>query len=208
MHLDPAGDSWAVFVEWSGRSSLAPLSASRMRERREVYLKRDNSMSDWIDLGTDLSPISILASIVLGLIMFAVFPLVAPLFAAIGVAIVAIAEVAILLGIAAFTIAARTLFGRPWRVLAVNDRGETWAWSQTGWRDARKLADRIRDELAAGSAPDVIPPGSSTPQGQGRRYDPNDSDLARKFWVRLASKMLAIVGGVWLLFVIAAAIWG
>lgn len=205
MQVEPR--QWAVFVEWNGKNALTPLSTSKMRERRKRHAERERSLADWIDLGTDLDPVSILASIVFGLIMFAVFPLVAPLFAAIGVAIVAIAEVAILLGIAAFTIAARTLLGRPWRVLAVNDRGESWAWSQVGWRNARNLADRIHDELAAGAAPDQIPPGSSTPHGQGRRYDANDTDLARKFWVRLASKVLAIVGGTMLFFAVVALIW-
>ena len=203
------GTRWNVLIEWSGHTALEPLSRTKMDDRRQDYtdaITRDPE--SWVDLGTDLNPISILFSLALGLVMVMLLPVFGPVFAVIGTVIVALAEVAVLLVLAAVTFGAKVLFGRPWRVLAVNEYGETWVWNQSGWRNARALAERIRRELDAGALPDQIPPGSAEPIGQGRRYNPNDTDLTRKFGVRVAAKVVAIALTVYVLFAALAAVFG
>lgn len=99
--------------------------------------------------------------------------------------------------IAGAALAARTLFGRPWRVLAIDGEGETWSWKQVGWQSARELAQRIQAELDAGATPNQIPPGAATPEGRSQLPPYLDTGLVGATWVRVASKVALLVLVVW-----------
>ena len=182
-------------MEWSGRKALSPLSPKALRARQARHRERakdiGSNLPDGCDFGDDFGAVGlILLAIVLILVLIAIGPILT-------VIAFAIIEVTIVVIVAGSAIAARTLLGRPWRVMAVNALGENYSWKQVGWSEARDLANRIQAELDAGADPERIAPGGATPLGQGDLVDHNDLGLVGQTWVRVASKLVVVAITIW-----------
>jgi hypothetical protein len=186
---------WVVFVEWSGRGALSPISRKALRAREARFRERARNLTDGVpdgcDFGTELGDFpAIIFLIIVVVLLVAIGPLIA-------VVAFALIEVTVVVLIAAAAIVARTLLGRPWRVLAVNARGQTWSRKQVGWGDARQLATRIQAELDAGASPEQVPPGAAAAEGPSQLPEDMDTGLVGRTWVRVASKFALLGLLVW-----------
>lgn len=149
---DLSGVEWEIFVEWEGRKPLHH-AFRRLRAHREAKAQKrsesngDNLLNGCDQLGgatDELLVLAILAMVILLLVLFG------PWFLAV---VFGIIELGVILIAVFFGLVGRTLFRRPWRVAAVSEAGDVWAWRQTGFRKARKLVHEVAAGLSAGSAP-------------------------------------------------------
>ncbi len=188
---DPGWDEeafhWEVFVEWSGRKAVSPLSRRALKARQARFRERAAEFSDvpadgCLDLGGDLG------GIFLAILLIAVIILLAPILI---VVLFAIIEVTIVLAIAGAAFFLRTMLNRPWRVVAVHGSGELWSWKQVGWQRARELVERIQRELDAGASPGAIAPGDATPEGRDELALNSPTHLVESDGVRFVAKLAA-----------------
>jgi len=196
---NPPSDSpeWEVFIEWSGRKALSPLSIKALRAREARIRERGRDWSDFSPDGClDLDELGV---VLIVLVAIAILFLLGPIIA---IALFAILEVTIVLAIAAGAMVAGTLFNRPWRVVAIKSDGELWAWKQVGWQRARELVERIERELHAGADPARIAPGDSAPEGQQYLPANTPTHLVESAKVRIAAKIASIAIIVWALVVL------
>ena len=185
-----ADHNWQVFVDWSGRNALSPISRRSLRARREIMQRKTADWAEAVPDGcmyvgdaSDTIGLLIVGTVFLAILLTAVGPFL------VGLALLAV-EVTIVLVIAAFALLARTLLGRPWRVVAVSDAGELWSWRQTGWGNARELEGRIHRELGAGAHPSAIAPGTAIAEGQAELIGEVDDALIDRNWVRIFARGL------------------
>jgi len=181
-------NDWEVFIEWSGRKALSPLSVKALRAREARIRERAGNFADFPADGCMSA--DDFGAVLLVLLALAILILLAPILL---VALFAIVEVTIVVAIAGAVLMARTLLNRPWRVVAINPHGELWAWKQVGWQRARELVERIERELDAGADPARIAPGDSSPEGQHYLPDNTPTHLVESAGVRIAAKVTAIV---------------
>lgn len=132
------------------------------------------------------------AVLLLAIVAVVVIVVFAPIL--IGV-LIELAALAVLLVLALAGALYRTLFRRPWRVVALSGDGELWAWRQVGWRNARELESSIRDGLDAGLAPDTLH-AERLEDGVPHTVGSSDLGLLANPWFRLASVSgLAAIAG-------------
>jgi len=192
---------WSVFVAWSGRNALSPLSSNTLRARQARHRERakdiGKELPDGCDLGSEIDGIAIFFIVLIAIVVLIAL---GPLLAVLALAVV---EVTIVVLIAGAAIVARTVLGRPWTVMAVNARGENYSWQQVGFSEARDLAKRIQAELDAGADPERIAPRGAVPQGPGELVDHDDTGLVAKTWVRVSAKIVVAVTTIWAVATIA-----
>ena len=187
----PDGTVWEVFVEWEGRKPLSR-SFRRLRSYREGRAKRrsENKADSLLD-GCDIlsgidADLSIVALVFVLLLLFVVFgpSLILALFG--------IVEIGLLVVAVAVAFTWRTLARRPWRIAAVSNHGDVWAWNQVGFWRSRRLVHSIADDLGRGEVPQLINPeileaGSPTVLAS----DPYLGPTAQP-WVRWLSVLIVI----------------
>ncbi len=164
---DGEGEAWECFIEWEGRQPLRR-TFGQLRAHREARAHK-RAKTDFMDLGDgcfvvgNLADVFLPIAVIFGVVMLAAFAFLAwPVFVAILFGVVELAALALLVGVGFI---GRTLFRRPWRVVAVASNGELWAWRQKGWMTARELVRLIRTQLAEGVhassiVPEQLEPGS------------------------------------------------
>lgn len=147
------GDVWECFIEWEGRGALQS-SARYLRGAREARARRKakDAKLDLLDGCDPLSAIDSWPMLVLALAIFIVV-LIGPEFVALLFGVVELGAIVLLV---VGGLIGRVLFRRPWRVVAVSDKGTVWAWRQVGIRPSLRLVDEIVDGLEIGHQPSMI----------------------------------------------------
>ncbi len=171
-----------VFIEWEGRK---PLSRFWQRVRGRAERRRKVKLSD-LDAGLDpgcFDLFDVVAVIMLAIVAVIVVVVFAPIL--IGF-LIELAALAVLLLLALAGAVYRTLFRRPWRVVALSGVGELWAWRRVGWRNAQELVSSIRDGLDAGLAPATLH-AEFLEDGVPHAVGSGDLGLLANPWFRLAS---------------------
>lgn len=182
----PDGFVWECFIEWEGRKPLRR-SFRHLREHREARARREASNSAFDVAGgcADLGMISdTFAAIALLIGVIALLVVAGPW---IGFVLFGIVELGIVLVLIAGGFVGRALLRRPWRVVAVNEAGDLWAWRQVGWFASRELVRQLADQLEDGRAPaDILP--SSLEDGSPYRIDPDAPlGLLAHPWARIGA---------------------
>ncbi len=155
------GEVWECFVEWEGRRALHS-SARYLRKTREARARR-KAEGRSMDIADGCDPfvgidgfVAIVVLIAVVLLLVAIGPeFIAVLFG--------VVELGAVLLLAAIGFGVRTLFRRPWRVVAVSSGGKLRAWRQVGFLAARRLVDEIVDGLRFGHEPITIARGFLEP---------------------------------------------
>lgn len=183
------GTIWECFIEWEGRRPLHR-AFRQMRAHREARAQQQASASSdgSADLaGGCLDVLSIVDVIAVITLVVAAITLMIILAPWIGLALFGVVELGIIVVLMAAGFVARTALRRPWRVVAVNDAGELWAFRQVGWFASRELVRQVTAELGAGRHPiDILP--DALEEGSPYRLDPEaPTGLLAKRWARLAA---------------------
>lgn len=171
-----------VFIEWEGRK---PLSRFWQRVRGRAERRRKVKLSD-LDSGIDPGCFDLfdaVAVVMLAIVAVVVIVVFAPIL--IGI-VIELAALAVLLLLAVAGAAYRTLFRRPWRVVALSSDGELWAWRQVGWRNANELVSSISDGVDAGLGPATLHT-ELLEEGVPHAVGSTDLGLLANPWFRLAS---------------------
>ena len=184
----PDGFVWECFIEWEGRRPVHR-AFRLLREHREARARQQaKASSDAVDVAGGcldvLSMVDFVAVIALIIGFVTLMIIIGPW---IGLVLFGIVELGIILVLIAAGFIARTVLRRPWRVVAVNDVGELWAFRQVGWFASRELARQVADQLAAGCHPAEILP-EALEDGSPYRLDPDaPMGLLAKPWARPAA---------------------
>ena len=185
----PQGTVWECFIEWEGRRPVHR-AFRQLREHREARARRQAEVSSdgALDVASGclevLSLIDFVAAIatIVGFITLLVI-----LGPWIGFVLFGVVELGIVLVLVAAGFLVRTLLRRPWRVVAVNEIGELWAFRQVGWFASRELVRQVAGQLADGRHPaDILP--DALEEGSPHRLDPDaPMGLLAKPWARAAA---------------------
>jgi hypothetical protein len=150
----PDGREWVVRRRWSsGRETLG----RRFRRRAGPTLRRAAAVGDVADASSffgNLAEVPVVGVIFLAIaIALALVVLVGFVGLVLVPLLIALAELGLLLAIAALALAGRVLFRHPWTVEARANDGTTLRWSVVGWRASRAHRTNIATTLAAGATP-------------------------------------------------------
>ncbi len=185
----PDGYVWECFIEWEGRRPLHR-AFRRLREHREARAQQqartssDGSMDIAGGCLDVLSVVDFVAAIALVVGLVTLLIIAGPW---IGFVLFGVVELGIILVLVGAGFLARTLLRRPWRVVAVNETGELWAFRQVGWFASRELVRQVADQLGDGRDPaDILP--EALEAGSPYRLDPDAPvGLLAKPWARVAA---------------------
>lgn len=182
----PYGTVWECFIEWEGRRPLHR-AFRRLRAQREARARyeAENVTMDLAGGCLDLlSFIDIFAAVLFLVTVVSLIIVGWPLIAA---ALFGIVELGIIIVLIAAGFMVRTVTRRPWRVVAVNETGEVWAYRQVGWFASRELVRQLAEQLQDGRHPaDILP--DALEAGSPFHLDPDaPMGLLAKPWARLAA---------------------
>jgi hypothetical protein len=153
----PSGTEWRVARQWCSRG-LPRWRRVRIGEDSEQALGVLWSIPP-VDVG-GFEGIEVLLAVVVAAVVIVVIAIPLLLF---GIELI-LAGLLVAAGIVA-----RSMFGRPWIVLAASsaDPDGALAWEVKGWRRSGRLIDQVVAELAGGHTPSPIedPERSSAPPG-------------------------------------------
>lgn len=196
----PDDTEWEVFVEWEGRKPLHR-AFRRLRQYREARAqKRTENRS--LDLLDGCGPDGGEAFFWIVAIVLAVFVIVV-LGPWILLALFGIVELGLILIAVVIGLVGRTLTRRPWRVAAVSHHGHVWAWRQTGFWKARRLAGTIARGLESGASPGSLAEAQlESPEPIRIGTDPDTGPLTHPA-IRIASIVILVAAVVGIVVTIA-----
>jgi hypothetical protein len=159
----PDGRTWVVRRRWS--SSRETLGR-RFWRRATSPLARARVVGDVSDAGSlfgDLADLPVVGAVFFGIAAVLLVVLCVLLMAVVVVPLlIALAELGVLLAIAALAVAGRLVLRHPWTIEARADDGTTLRWHVVGWRASRAHGTTIATTLAAGTTPPPNAPPTPT----------------------------------------------
>ena len=198
----PDGFVWECFIEWEGRRPLHR-AFRRLRAHREARARTqaENTTLDVAGGCLDvLGFIDIIAFVLSIVTLITLIVIGWPLIAAVLFGILELGIILVLVG-AGFLV--RTVTRRPWRVVAVNEAGDLWAYRQVGWFASRELVRQLAAQLEDGRHPaDILP--EALEDGSPYRLDPDaPMGLLANPWARLGAMALILIGSMVSVIVLA-----